>query len=213
MKYLSSYLFRAVCAIVIGILLIKSPDNTLRGLTLLTGFFFLISGIISCSTYVGILKLGGIQTVTGERRRPIFPVVGLGCLMFGAVMVFDPDFFVKFLMYIFGAILVLGSINEFIVLSKLFRTVRISMLFWILPSIILITGLLILFKPMASAELPFIISGWCLLLYGLTEVINAIKVYTVNKHLKEISRSMMVNQEFSDVEDFEKNINDNGENK
>ena len=137
----------------------------------------------------------------------MFPIVGLGCLLFGAVMVFDPDFFVKFLMYIFGAILVLGAVNEFIVLSRLFRTVRLSVFFWILPSIILLSGLIVLFKPMESAELPFIISGWCLLLYGLTEVINAIKVYTVNKHLKDIARNISINQEFSDVEDFEKNDN------
>lgn len=208
MKYLSSYVFRAICAIIIGVLLIKSPDNTLRGLTLLTGFLFLISGIITCSTYIGIIKVGGVKAVTGEVRRPIFPVAGVGCLLFGAVMVFDPDFFVKFLMYIFGTILVIGAINEFIVLSRLFRSVRLSSLFWILPSIILVSGLVVLFKPMASAELPFVISGWCLLLYGITEIINAIKVYTVNKHMKEINRSIFANQEFSDVEDFDKNNND-----
>lgn len=75
MKYLSSYVFRAICALVIGVLLIKSPNNTLMGLTLLTGFLFLISGIISCSTYIGIMKLGGEKTISGESRKPMFPIV------------------------------------------------------------------------------------------------------------------------------------------
>lgn len=203
MKYLSSYIFRAICAIIIGILLIKNPDNTLRGLTLITGFIFLVSGIVSCSSYIGIRKFGGIETMPGERQKPLFPIVGLGCLFFGAVMVFDPDFFVKFLMYIFGTVLVLGAINEFVVLSKLFRVVKLSVFFWILPSVILLCGLMVLFKPMSSAELPFIISGWCLLLYGVSEAVNAIKVYTVNRHMRNLNMNIYQKQEFSDVEDFE----------
>lgn len=206
MKYLSSYILRAVFSIVIGILLIKSPGSIPTGLTMLAGFLFLISGVISCSSYIGIIKLGGLDSVTGEKRKPVFPVVGLGSLLFGAVMVFDPEFFVRFLMYIFGGILVLGAINEYIVLSRLFRAVKISGFFWILPSLILLSGLIVLFKPMSTAELPFIISGWCLLLYGVSEIINAIKVYTVDKNIKKLAERGSFNQEFSDVEDF--NIGD-----
>lgn len=204
MKYISSYVFRAVCAIVIGVLLVKSPDNTLIGLTLITGFLFLVSGIISCSTYFGMIRHGGEVTLSGVKRKPVFPIVGIGCFLFGALMVFDPDFFVRFLMYIFGGVLVLGAFNEFLMLGRVLKMAKVALYFWIMPTVILICGLIILFKPMESAELPFIISGWCLLLYGLNEIISAMKLYKVGKQIRDIKKNMTVNQEFSDVENFEK---------
>ena len=51
MKVLQSSIFRAICAIVIGALLIKFPDNTVKGITVAIGVLFLLSGIISCVTY------------------------------------------------------------------------------------------------------------------------------------------------------------------
>ena len=51
MRILQSSVFRAICAIVIGALLIKFPDNTVKGITVAIGVLFLISGLISCVTY------------------------------------------------------------------------------------------------------------------------------------------------------------------
>ena len=47
MKILQSSVFRAICAIAIGILLIKYPDNTVTWITIAIGILFLLSGIIS----------------------------------------------------------------------------------------------------------------------------------------------------------------------
>ena len=51
MRILQSSVFRAICAIIIGALLIKFPDNTVMGITVAIGVLFLISGLISCVTY------------------------------------------------------------------------------------------------------------------------------------------------------------------
>ena len=45
MKVLQSSVFRAICAIIIGILLINNPDNTVKGITIAIGLLFLVSGI------------------------------------------------------------------------------------------------------------------------------------------------------------------------
>lgn len=37
---------------------------------------------------------------------------------------------------------------------------------------------------MESAELPMIILGWCMLLYGFTETINSIMVYSLRRRIK-----------------------------
>ena len=47
MKIFQSSIFRAVCAIVVGALLIKYPDEGVTWLTVAIGILFLLSGIIA----------------------------------------------------------------------------------------------------------------------------------------------------------------------
>ena len=56
MKILQSSVFRAICAIAIGIMLIKYPDNTVTWITIAIGVLFLLSGIISLVAYYHALK-------------------------------------------------------------------------------------------------------------------------------------------------------------
>jgi hypothetical protein len=60
----------------------------------------------------------------------------------------------------------------------------IGAFFWIAPIVLLIAGILIFVKPMESAELPMIILGWCMLVYGVTETINSIMVYSLRRQMK-----------------------------
>lgn len=48
--------------------------------------------------------------------------------------------------------------------------------FWVSPSLILLAGLYVMFQPMEAASLPMTIIGWCCLLYGASEVVNATKI-------------------------------------
>ena len=56
MKILRSSVFRAICAIITGILLINNPDSTVRWITIAIGVMFLVSGVISCATYLNARK-------------------------------------------------------------------------------------------------------------------------------------------------------------
>ena len=51
-KIFQSTAFRAICALVIGVLLIKFPDNTVTGITIAIGVLFLLSGVLSCLSYI-----------------------------------------------------------------------------------------------------------------------------------------------------------------
>ena len=51
-----------------------------------------------------------------------------------------------------------------------------------MPSLILLTGLFVILKPSETAELPLlIVLGWCSMLYGVVELINALKIHHVRK--------------------------------
>lgn len=189
MKAVQSSVFRAVCAIIIGILLINNPDNTVKGITIAIGVLFLISGAISCAAYFNArVHSGEAEVYDAEGRmimsgKPIFPIVGIGSVLLGLILTIMPGAFITSLMYFLGAILILGSINQFMTLINASKAFRLPMWFWICPSLILLTGLFVLIKPMETAALPLLIIGWCLLLYGVTECINAVKIHKERKRL------------------------------
>ena len=190
MKLLQSSFFRAICSIV-GVLLLKYPDNSVTWLTMAIGVLFLLSGIIALISYWNAKRHAGEYTITDANgniindTQPAFPLVGIGSLLLGLTLVVSPDMFVKWLMYILGAMLILGGINQLIVLVAVRRYGSIGLFFWIAPILILIAGIFIFVKPMKSAELPMIILGWCMLLYGVTEMINSFMIYSLRRKLKK----------------------------
>lgn len=188
MKTLRSSVFRAICAIITGILLINNPDSTVRWITIAIGVMFLVSGVISCATYLNARKNAvGAEIYDAEGRliaspRPPFPLVGIGSILLGLILAVIPGTFVKSLMYVLGVLIILGAVNQFIALAGARRVFRVPAWFWVCPSAILITGIFVIVKPMESAELPLLIIGWCLLFYGVTECVNAVKIYRETKN-------------------------------
>ena len=206
MRVFQSSVFRALCAIIIGALLIKFPDNTVKGITVAIGVLFLLSGIISCVTYFWtkrhtseykIYDAEG-RLVAGE--QPAFPIVGLGSAILGAFLALSPTTFVSMLMYIIGAILILGAINQFTNLINGRRYGHISLWYWLMPSAILLIGLYAIVKPMEQLSMAMLLLGWCMLLYGVTELINALKFYQNKKKLQQEQSQLDTFQEIKDEE-------------
>lgn len=187
MRILQSSVFRAICAIIIGALLIKFPDNTVMGITVAIGVLFLISGLISCVTYfwakrnVSDYKIYDAEGNLVAGEKPTFPIVGIGSAILGLILSLSPKAFVSALMYIIGAILILGAINQYMSLIGGSRYGRVSLWYWIMPTLILLTGLYVMLKPMAPLNTAMLILGWCTLVYGVVELINALKFYRDKK--------------------------------
>jgi uncharacterized membrane protein HdeD (DUF308 family) len=187
MRILQSSVFRAICAIIIGAMLIKFPDNTVMGITVAIGVLFLISGLISCVTYfwakrnVSDYKIYDAEGNLVAGEKPTFPIVGIGSAILGLILSLSPTAFVSALMYIIGAILILGAINQYMSLIGGRRYGRVSLWYWIMPTLILLTGLYVMLKPMAPLNTAMLILGWCTLVYGVVELINALKFYRDKK--------------------------------
>ena len=184
MKIFQSSVFRAISAIAVGILLIKYPDNTVTWLTVAIGVLFFLSGIISLVVYINarrnvseykITDADG-NVVAGE--RPTFPIVGVGSIILGAILALTPNIFITALMYIIGGMLILGAINQYMNLVNARKYGKIGFGYWIFPSIILITGIYVMIRPMDPASVAMLILGWCTLLYGVTEMIDSLKFYS-----------------------------------
>ena len=184
MKILQSSIFRAICAIAIGIMLIKYPDNTVTWITVAIGILFLLSGIISMIVYVNARKHVSEYKITDAEgnvisgEQPTFPIVGVGSIILGAMLALTPNVFITALMYIIGGILILGAINQYMNLVNGRKFGKIGFGYWVFPSVILLIGLYVIIKPMAPASMAMLILGWCSLLYGVTEMINSLKFHS-----------------------------------
>lgn len=191
MKILQSSLFRSISAIAIGILLIKYPDNTVTWITVAIGVLFLLSGIISLVVYMNARKNVSEYKITDAEgnivsgEKPTFPLVGVGSIILGALLALTPNVFITALMYIIGAILILGAINQYMNLVNARKYGKIGFGYWIFPSVILIIGLYVIIKPMVPVSLAMLILGWCSLLYGVTEMINSMKFYSDKRKLRQ----------------------------
>jgi uncharacterized membrane protein HdeD (DUF308 family) len=187
MKIFHSSIFRALCAIVVGVLILKYPQDGVTWLTMAVGELFLISGIVALIAYWYARQHSGDYVITDQKGRiisggqPTFPIVGAGSVLLGLVLVIAPDKFVDGLMYVLGGIMILGGIQQLINLAVVRRLGKVSFAFWICPTLILLTGLYVILRPMETATLSLQILGWCSLLYGVTELINSLQIWRIRK--------------------------------
>lgn len=191
MQIIQSSLARAVSAIIMGVLLIKYREQTVTWLTIVFGILFFLSGVISCAAYfVARRRESDVQLFDADGRqlsgfKVSFPLTGLGSIVLGLILALMPNAFISWLMFILAAMLIIGAISQFVSLAAITRTFRVGIYFWIMPSVILLIGLLALIRPSAIASAPLFVIGWCMLLYGVSESVNSIKFYLLRKKMKE----------------------------
>ena len=208
MKILQSSFFRAICAIAVGILLIKYPDNTVTWITVAIGVLFFLSGIISLVVYINARKHVSEYKITDAEGNvvagepPTFPIVGVGSIILGAILALTPNIFITALMYIIGGMLILGAINQYMNLVNARKYGKISFGYWIFPSVILITGIYVMLRPMDPASVAMLILGWCTLLYGVTEMINSIKFYSDKRKFAK-AQEIQLAEEIRETEELQ----------
>lgn len=191
MKVIQSSLVRAVCAVVVGALLVKYREQTVTWMTIAIGVLFFISGVVSCATYLAASRRStDTQVFDAEGRqltglKPQFPIVGLGSLILGLILALMPGTFVTSLMYILAAILILGAVSQFVSLAAASRLARIGIYYWVMPSLTLLVGLTAVIYPQAIASAPLFVIGWCLMVYGVVECVNAIKIHQLRKAVEK----------------------------
>ncbi len=183
MKVVHSSFFRALCAIIVGVLLIQYREQTVTWITIAIGVLFFLSGVISIVTYFSAKrnadKVPLVYDANGKQitgLRPNFPIVGVGSLILGLILALMPNTFVTSLMFFLSAILILGALSQFFNLASARKMGKVGIVYWIFPSVILLVGLLAVIKPTAIASAPLFVIGWAMLVYGVVECINALKI-------------------------------------
>ncbi len=206
MRILQSSVFRALCAIVFGYLLVIYRNQMLHWTTIAFGALFFLSGLVSVIAYYAekrraanmAERLSAMSEMRGKEMEtpsedsirhslmPGFPIVGIGSMVLGVILAIMPTTFIHGMMYVIAGLLVLGALNMMFNLSMARKFASIGLGFWIMPLLLLVLGVLMIAKPDLFAAMPFRILGWALIVYGVIECINAIKIHNCRKQYEKI---------------------------
>ena len=158
-------ILRCILALILGLVLILWPEAVVTYLVMTIGVCFILPGLFSLLNYFTRQKQEG-------EPAPMFPIDGAGSILFGAWLVVMPQFFVSILMYILGALLIIAGIQQILTLVSARKWSFVPYGFYVIPTLILITGIMILIYPFGAAANTFVIFGVACLIYGLSELIN-----------------------------------------
>jgi len=177
MKYVQSIVFRALCALCVGALLIAFPDNTTEWLVRVVGLLFIIPGLVSIGAYYRMRS-------SDEALRPLFPILGVGCLLFGMLLIFFAPVLKNYIMYALSAFLVLLCIAQMTNFFKLKKYASVGTFFFVIPVLVIVAALMAYVNVDVIKEKVLTILGGACLAYGLMELLSAI-------HFRKARRLMM----------------------
>ena len=227
MKIIQYSVFRALCAIAVGALLVKYREDMVEWMTIAIGVLFFLSGLaamiasmtkkrvveeeLQTSDSTELAESDGVQTSSPESPATERngwgwgSFVGMGCMILGLILALMPQTFVHFLVYIISAFLIIGAIQQFVTLAVARRDASVGFFYWIMPTLLLIVGGIALFKPTTFATAPLFFIGWFLMIYGIVECINALKARSNRKKAEKEANFYNLNQrpDFTDAEEVE----------
>lgn len=210
MRILQSSIIRAVCACAVGYLLVMYRTEMVQWLTIAIGALFFVSGLISVIMYyvekrkaertaeqlATIAEMHNGADIPKDKTdilrsiKPAFPLVGIGSMILGVILSVMPSTFINGMMYALAAILILGAVNQYINLAGILKISRVPIIYWLFPTFILLVGIYMLVKPLEAMAMPFRILGWGLILYGVVECINSIKIYKARKGYEKTQKKL-----------------------
>lgn len=170
---------RTLTCIALGLVLVIWPDIAARTIIMAIGALLIVVGGVSVGlSFKGSSSFGNLMSFSG-----IFDI------LFGLVLIIFTDFFISLIMYVFGFFFILFGVSQISNLISASRYAKISMGYYILPALVSLGGFALFFKPFLAQETIFIFTGFCLIAYGLSELLATIKVNKVYKAQSDIEES------------------------
>ena len=202
MKVLQISAIRAIIVLVTGFLLVKYREDTMTWMTITVGVLFLLSGLVSCIAYYFEKEKVAKKTAKAEQQEgqleeeniksPSFPIAGVGSIALGIILAVMPNTFITWVVYILAALLILGAVNQFMNLARSRQYARVPVYMWLFPTVILAIAILLISKPIETAQLPLLVLGWAFMYYGVLEFILIIRMYLVRKSYEKAEEAKVV---------------------
>lgn len=186
-------IYRAVLAILLGLVFLLWPVDALRYVVMLIGVVFLAIGIISF-----IISSKNHE----EHQRSFAPLSGIGSIILGLLLVCLPSTFATVFMFLLGFILAVAAVGQFVTLAAARQFGHVAPVSFLFPILVLIVGIVILFDPFSSAKSVFILFGITAVFYGVTDLFNQYSIRKMRNACEEKEKIVKMGGE-ADIEDAE----------
>ena len=164
----STPVWGSILTIIVGSVLITWPELALSYIVIVIGLLFLISGLSVLVSYWANKSPDG-------NPYTYLLFTGIGSTLLGLWLILMPHFFVNILMFVMGGLLILAGIQQLGALIIMRKNTVVPFAFFILPTLVLLAGILILFNPFSTAASVVVIFGISAVLYGIAGLINGYK--------------------------------------
>ncbi len=180
MKYLGNGIFRAMCALLIGLLLLFNAQQMPILIVRLIGLLFLLPGIFGISTYLYAILSPKAQA------SPSFPLMSIGSVLLGAYLEVYPDIFVVYVVLFIGFLLLVAGINQLLTMFAQRHVSPFSWLLVLLPLLLVASGAYCLTHSGEAAGTLFKIIGATCIYYGLSDLFFILRAkHYYNIHERE----------------------------
>lgn len=176
MKFISSSIFRSLCSLLVGLLLLFNAQHMPVLIIRVIGVLFLLPGVVGILTYL-FSKFSKNAIL-----RPTFPLMSIGSVLFGTYLELYPESFVTYLLVLLGAMFILAGINQFLGMIANRGISPFSLLLIILPLVLIGIGGYCITHAYDAAETVFNILGFTCIYYGLSDMFIALR----NKHYTRV---------------------------
>jgi len=172
MKTYLYQMLRSLSILLIGVLLVACREETTQWIVVLTGAVFFIVGLITVLNFF----------LRKSRGKPAgsFPLLGIGGVLLGLILMLAAGSFIRFFMYVMGAVLILVSIYQLIMLVNLHKQFKFHSAMYLAPMLAMMFGIFALWNPTKVASLPLLLIGLGCIVSGVGDIV-AMMVYGIHR--------------------------------
>ena len=158
---------RALTALAIGVVMVVSKTNALSLAVQIIAAFLIASGIVT-------LAVGYKHRVNGT--FPLMVANTVVDILLALVLFVFPGFFANLLVYLIAFALICFGIFQLISLGSASRVFGVGVFAFILPAIVLMSGLFLISNPSFLGSAVGVVAGVALIIYGASELISSWKM-------------------------------------
>ena len=195
----------AVLTLAAGIVLLFFPKESLDLMVRCLGILFVLSGLIN----VGMQFSGGKSKDGSEKKRSISVMVaGVAALALGVWMLIEPAKLTNLFIIIISVLMILAGLVQIYSLAYAYKPVPFPGFFYILPILIIITGVVMLIMgPSAVANFFVRVTAIVLIVFAVSALFEVGSISSYKKTVKRTADSTSTEYEIrhkdGTVEDVE----------
>lgn len=165
----------------------------------IVGGIFLTSAVVSLLTW--LFSHFGKSVV-----KPAFPIMALGSLGFGALLLAFPGGVIAYMVTILGVLLVIGGISQLSAIFSYRRIAPVSFSGFVIPIALVALGMYICLEPLETVDLSLQLLGAAIAVYGFSDLFMAIRfarynrAYTKRKEEEERQEAIRREAQYVDFE-------------